>query len=76
VPRWQVEKTAVACHLKKREGHISTAGATRTIIPDGETSSSIEAATAPKLTAAGELTIAALNEIIYSGVSTWIAYMN
>merc|ERR1712130_875017 len=48
-----VNKTAVALHLKKREGHIKTAGTTRTIIPDGETTAPIEAATAPKLTAAG-----------------------
>jgi len=47
----------VALHFKKREGHVKTAGAGRTIIPDGETTSSIEAATAPKLTAAGELSM-------------------
>ena len=49
----QINKAAEAVHLKKREGHNPTAGATRTIRPDGEGSSTISAAKAVQDTAAG-----------------------
>ena len=49
----QINKAAEVVHLKKREGHNPTAGATRTIRPDGEEGSTISAAKAVQDTAAG-----------------------
>lgn len=48
-----MNKAAEAIHLKKREGHNATAGATRTIRPDDGSSPSIAAAAAVQDTAAG-----------------------